>query len=138
MVVFGRDHIYTSVALLSHLSQMYPLDMYPQRQDTNSTKHLFTKTDYWQCGDQSSQPRRQYDACEEMMLQTRPERVPAQRQHVSHSLSQLVNTIRKSRTPTRRVLVGEQLPNHRHRNLKAFEDHFPKHVSSCFVTDQYL
>ena len=34
--------------------------------------------------------------------------------------------------------VREQLPNHRHRNLKAFEEHIQKHVSSCFVTELYL
>ena len=27
---------------------------------------------------------------------------------------------------------------HRHRNLKAFEEHIQKHVSDCFVTEQNL
>ena len=30
------------------------------------------------------------------------------------------------------------LPNHRHRNSKALEDHIQKHVSDCFVTEQHL
>ena len=36
------------------------------------------------------------------------------------------------------LMLFEQLPNHRHRNLKAFEEHIQKHVSSCFVTESYL
>ena len=32
---------------------------------------------------------------------------------------------------------NEQSPNHRHRNLKAFEEHIQTHVSVCFVTEQY-
>ena len=34
--------------------------------------------------------------------------------------------------------LGEHLPNHRHRNLKAFEEHLQKPVSSRFVTEYYL
>ena len=29
----------------------------------------------------------------------------------------------------------EHVPDHRHRHLKAFEEHMQKHVSSCFVTE---
>ena len=32
----------------------------------------------------------------------------------------------------------EQLPNHRHRNLKAFEEHIQKHIYYLFVTESYL
>ena len=34
--------------------------------------------------------------------------------------------------------VFEQSPNHRHRNLKAFEEHIQKHDSYCFVAEQYV
>ena len=32
----------------------------------------------------------------------------------------------------------EQLPNRRHQNLKAFEEHIQQYGSVCFVTEQYL
>ena len=36
------------------------------------------------------------------------------------------------------VTKNEQLPSHRHRNLKAFEEHIQTHISSCFITEWYL
>ena len=32
----------------------------------------------------------------------------------------------------------EQLSDHRHQHLKAFEEHIQKHVSACFLTEQHL
>ena len=31
------------------------------------------------------------------------------------------------------VLLIEQLPNHRQRNLTSFEEHIQKHASTCFI-----
>ena len=36
------------------------------------------------------------------------------------------------------LMLFEQLPNHRHRNLKAFEEHIQKHVLYGFSTESYL
>ena len=36
------------------------------------------------------------------------------------------------------VQIAEQSPNHRHRNLKAFEERIQTRVSSCFVAEQCL
>ena len=41
-------------------------------------------------------------------------------------------------TPRPAARFREQLPNHRHRNLKAFAEHMQIHVSSCFFTELYL
>ena len=57
----------------------------------------------------------------------------------------IAQTSFKGRTPhealSKRVRnkdCTEQLPNHRHRNLKAFEEHSQTHVSPCSNTEQYL
>ena len=38
----------------------------------------------------------------------------------------------------RNLSSSDRFPDPRHRNLKAFREHVQKHVSSCFVTEQYL
>ena len=34
--------------------------------------------------------------------------------------------------------IDERLPDHWHRNLKAFEEHIQRHVFFCFITEQFV